>query len=275
MLAQFRQHGPHVHHLRVALLALGMALALSGCKTTGQTTRGSNITTGSVSPADGPPSLRRALQLQEAFRKRPGDAKIGLPLARTLAALGQREQQLSVLRKVVEYNPRRQDIRYHYGIELLKANRAVQAEQQFRRLLREGKRDWRTFNALGSALAEQNRHAEARRNFQLALRQSPGNPQVINNLAMSHIMQGSPDQAEKLLREALPNARGAVQKKMRQNLALALGLQGKFEEARYMASHDLPPAEVEANMAWLRKMLGSGQTWDKIANNGQNSRQGS
>ena len=253
-------------HLRHAALLLAAALALAGCKTTQQASRGANITTGSITPASNPPSVRDAMQLQKAWEKRPGDAQIGLALADQLKKLGQQERQLAVLKKLVELNPARQDIRYHYGIELLKANRAVQAEEQFRRLLREGRRDWRVFNALGSALAEQNRHGQARSNFQMALKMSPGNAQIINNLAMSYMLDGDPARAEQLLRQVLPAARGSVKVKVRQNLALALGLQGRFQEARYMASHDLPPQQVEANMAYLRKMLGAGQTWDKIAN---------
>ncbi len=248
-----------------ACAALAVALALTGCKTTQQDTRGANINTGSISTAGDPPSLRETLALEKAWKQRPGDPRTGLPLARALKGLGQVDQELAVLRQVVEANPRRQDIRYHFGIELLKANRAVQAEEQFRRLLREGRRDWQTFNALGSTLAEQNRHAEARRYFRLALKLAPDNPRVINNLAMSHMLDGDPRTAERLLRQILPGTHGSIKTKVRQNLALALGLQGRFDEARYMASHDLPPAQVEANMAYLRKMLGAGQTWDKLA----------
>ena len=253
---------------RPPLLALALALALSGCKTTQNATTGTNITTGSISSADAEPapSARKLLELQKAWKKRPGDARIGLPLACTLKALGQQENQLQVLRRVVESNPRRQDIRYHYGIELLKANRAVQAEEQFRRLLRAGRRDWQTFNALGSALAEQNRHAEARKYFRLALKLRPDSARILKNLATSHMMDGDPQTAERLLRQALSRARGRIKTKVRQNLALALGLQGRFKEARYMASHDLPPQQVEANMAYLRKMLGGGEAWDKLNN---------
>jgi Flp pilus assembly protein TadD len=42
---------------------------------------------------------------------------------------------------------------------------------------------------------------------------------------------------------------------VRQNLALAVGLQGRFEEARDIASRDLPPDTVEANLTYLRSML--------------------
>jgi Flp pilus assembly protein TadD len=43
-----------------------------------------------------------------------------------------------------------------------------------------------------------------------------------------------------------------------------VGLQGRFEEARDIASRDLPPDTVDANMAYLRTMLSQPDTWQKL-----------
>jgi hypothetical protein len=50
-------------------------------------------------------------------------------------------------------------------------------------------------------------------------------------------------------------ASGPDDKRVRQNLALVLGVQGKFNEARKIASTDLPEADARANMAYLKSML--------------------
>jgi Flp pilus assembly protein TadD len=42
---------------------------------------------------------------------------------------------------------------------------------------------------------------------------------------------------------------------VRQNLALVVGLQGRFQEAETIARADLPPDEAAANVAYLRQML--------------------
>ena len=42
---------------------------------------------------------------------------------------------------------------------------------------------------------------------------------------------------------------------MRQNLALVVGLQGRFQEAETIARGDLSPDEAAANVAYLRQML--------------------
>ncbi len=247
----------------LALALMGAALALAGCKTTSQ--RGTDITTGSIGQAQRPASVKEMLALRQRWQKNPRDVRTGMRLAYSLKQLGNVAGALGVMKKLVELRPRDVNLRHRYALELLRANRPVQAEQEYRRLLAMGSRDWKTHNALGSALAEQGRYAEAREQYRLALKLAPANAKVINNIAMSHILEGNPQEAERLLREALPRARGRVATKLRQNLALALGLQGRFEEARYMASHDLSPQEVEANMAYLKRMLGNGQAWSRIA----------
>ena len=257
------------HKEKRLLLLLLATLALAGCQTMNKPT-GSAITTGSIDRADAP-SVRKLLQLRQAWARNPADKRAGLALFAELKALGQTDAALDVLKRLVALNPKDTALHYRYGIELLRANRPVPAEDQFRKLLANGVDTWRVHNALGTALAAQGRHAAARVAFQEALRRSPGNAEVINNMAMSHIMEGQPKQAEQLLRQALAKADSSVAPKLRQNLALALGLQGRFKEARYVASHDLPPAEVEANMAYLKRMLGSSQTWEKIASGGSRS----
>ena len=48
---------------------------------------------------------------------------------------------------------------------------------------------------------------------------------------------------------------GSADKRVRQNLALVVGLQGRFQEAETIARADLPPGEAAANVAYLRQML--------------------
>ena len=47
---------------------------------------------------------------------------------------------------------------------------------------------------------------------------------------------------------------------MRQNLALVVGLQGRFAEAETIARADLPADQAAANAAYLRQMLAHGKT---------------
>jgi Tetratricopeptide repeat len=78
---------------------------------------------------------------------------------------------------------------------------------------------------------------------------------VINNLALSYALDGKAKESEALLRKAL--ASGQDDKRIRQNLALVLGLQGKFGEARQVASVDMTEAQAKSSVSYLQNMLSS------------------
>ena len=240
---------------------LATAAGLSACKTTHSASGADPLTTGSLSSA---PSLKATARAGKAWRAHPRDIRSGMEYARQLQQLGQTGEQLAVLKKLISYHPRNMGLRAFYGRALLKAGRVVQAEGVFRAMIAGGQRDWKTYSDLGSALAGQGRYSQARAQYQRALSVSLGNPRVINNIAMSLILEGNPARAETMLRGAMATPRGRKVPRIRQNLALAVGLQGRFKEARYIASQDLPPAEVEANLAYLRRMLGGAGAWKKL-----------
>jgi len=69
-------------------------------------------------------------------------------------------------------------------------------------------------------------------------------------------------QAEAHLRKAV--AMPGATSKVRQNLALVIGLQGRFDEAQQLFAADLPSDQVEANMAYIRALLTQQNRWDLI-----------
>ena len=117
----------------------------------------------------------------------------------------------------------------------------------------QGVKDWKTLSAQGTLRAKQGQHAEAQQYYLAALEVQPDAVSVINNLALSYALDGKPNKAEELLRKAV--ASGTDDKRVRQNLALVLGLQGKFDEARQVASADMTEQEAKSNMTYLRNML--------------------
>jgi Flp pilus assembly protein TadD len=132
------------------------------------------------------------------------------------------------------------------------------------RVVDSGNADWRVHSALGSALDQQGKFAEARQQYAIALKSGANKLTVLNNIGMSHMLEGDLAAAEATLRQASELPGGDVEPRVRQNLALAVGLQGRFEEARDIASRDLPPDTVDANIAYLRTMLSQPDTWQKL-----------
>ena len=66
-------------------------------------------------------------------------------------------------------------------------------------------------------------------------------------------MDGDADKAEPLLKQAL--ATGSHDVRVQQNLALVLGLQGKYDEAKIIAARDLPADQAVANVDYVHKIV--------------------
>ena len=81
-------------------------------------------------------------------------------------------------------------------------------------------------------------------------------------MGLSFAMTNDLARAEQHLRRAV-QMRGASTQ-TRQNLALVVGLQGRFNEARALYAADLPTEQVESNMAYIRALLTQQNRWDMI-----------
>ena len=113
-------------------------------------------------------------------------------------------------------------------------------------------------------LDQMGRPAEARQAYRQALLLAPQEARLHANLGLSYAMTGELIQAEAHLRQAasLPGSTS----KVRQNLALVLGLQGQFEAARALYAAELPPEQVQANMDYIRALLTQQDRWQTIRN---------
>ena len=229
-----------------------MAGALAGCKTIGSTD-----TTGSISSSPVPRSeadwRRESEALGERFRANPRDADNAIRYAQALRATGQRAQAAAVLETSALHNPDNKSLLGAYGRALADAGNFKQALDVLERAHSPDQPDWRILSVQGAVLDQMGRHAEAQRYYASALKIVPNEPSVLSNLGLSYALLKDLKRAEETLRRA--SANGSVDKRVRQNLALVVGLQGRFPEAETIAQADLPPVEAAANVAYLRQML--------------------
>jgi Flp pilus assembly protein TadD len=96
---------------------------------------------------------------------------------------------------------------------------------RFLRLTRQP-RDWRVLSGLGVSTSAQGRQREAQQHFARALELSPNNPTILNNMAVSLILDRKVDEAEQMLKRAA--RAGAPRQQLVHNLALIRAL--KTEE---------------------------------------------
>ena len=241
------------------LVLLTSALAISACQSKTASLDGLNTA------STGPASFKKTAELGDRWQLDQKNAELGLAYADGLEKLGQTDQQLQVLATLTEQNPQNTNIQSVYGKKLIAAGRPGEAVPVLEKVAASGSGDWRTLSALGSAYDQQGQYSTARETYQKALALQPNQISVLNNIGMSYALEGSLKQAEETLRNAMALPDGKTLPRLRQNLALVVGLQGRFDEARQIASEDLPPQEVEANMAYLQKMLSQPNTWQQLS----------
>lgn len=250
-----RRHG-------AAFAVLALAALVAGCsKTAPQMAGDGSLTTASTAPV----SLEGLAALNADWRAHPEDINKGLAYANGLEAAGKTDEQLAVYRKLVELNPGNPRLTGLYGRKLMAAGRQAEAVPMLEAAQRNGETDWRVASALGSAYDQQGLYEKAREQYRKALVADAKNVTVLNNLAMSYALEGHLKRAEAELRKADALPASGREPRIRQNLALVVGLQGRFDEATALARKDLPPEQVEENMAYLRKMLSQPNSWQQIS----------
>lgn len=263
----FVHFSPAAHPKMWPLLLLVSALSLGACQSKQAKLDVDPMATSSTSAAGVKAdvgSFTRTDALSKKWVANQGDEKIGLDYAANLAKLGQTEQQIEVLKAVAASHPNDGALQSRIGKQILTAGRAGEAIEILGRATKSSGADWKTFSALGSAYDQQGNHSLARESYQQALKLKPDELTVLNNMAMSNALEGKLPQAEKILRAAVQQPGVDLQPRVRQNLALVVGLQGRFDEAREIAAKDLPPEQVEANLAYLQQMLAQPNTWAQL-----------
>ena len=248
------------------IILLTSAFALSACQSkTASLDSLDGLNTASTSPA----SFKKTAELGSRWQKDQKNIELGLAYADGLEKLGQTDQQLQVLATLSAQSPQNANVQSLYGKKLIAAGKPGEAIPVLEGLAASGTGDWRILSALGSAYDQQGQYSTARETYQKALALQPNQISVLNNIGMSYALEGNLKQAEESLRSAMALPEGKTLPRLRQNLALVVGLQGRFEESRQIASADLPPEEVEANMAYLQKMLSQPNTWQQLSGDNQ------
>jgi Flp pilus assembly protein TadD len=217
----------------------------------------SDTTTGTA--ADNTPSTPQN-ELQKAtiywgqeYSKKPSELRPALNYAKDLRALGEKDKALAVLQQASYIHGNDPELASEYGRLALEMDQVGIANQMLTLADDPTKPDWKVISARGTVLAKQGKYADAVPLYERALTLSPNNPSVMNNLAMAYAMTGDAKKAEGILRQAL-EAPGATPK-VRENLALVLGLQGRYDESKAVAAGVLNSEVASANAAYLKQMV--------------------
>jgi Flp pilus assembly protein TadD len=192
-------------------------------------------------------------RLGEAYKQKPADTAVAIAYAQALRKTDQNAQAVAVLEQATIKNPKDKALAGEYGRALAESGRLQQALEVLSRAHTPDQPDWRVLNAQGAINDQLGSYKAARRYYQAALKIAPEESAVLSNLGLSYILSKELKLAESTLRRAAANPR--AEPRVRQNLALSLALQGKFEEAEKIAAGDLSPEEASDNIAALRDLI--------------------
>jgi Flp pilus assembly protein TadD len=264
MRRQSSQPGHLARYLASVALTALLAAGLGGCQTMSDIT--GSLTSKPETRAEAvPDDPRRAVEVYgERYRANPKDAEAALAYGQALRATGQRAQAAAVLEQATIAHPGNKALLAGYGRALADNGNSQAAFDVLSRAHSPDNPDWRILSVQGTALDKLGKHEEARRYYASALKIVPEEPSVLSNLGLSYMLTRELPMAEETLRRAYANAR--ADGRVRQNLALVVGLQGRFAEAETIVKADLPADEAEANVTYLKQMLnrkdprGSGRT---------------
>jgi Flp pilus assembly protein TadD len=207
-----------------------------------------------ASTPDSSSELQKATEFWgKEFAQNPRDLKVALNYAKNLKAMGEKQRSMAVLQQASLFHGQSRELASEYGRLALELDQVNVAGRLLAAADDPGNPDWRVISARGTVLAKQGKYTEAIPYYERALTLALDQHSILSNLAHAHAMNGDASRAETMLRQAATADRSSL--KIRQNLALVLGLQGKYDEAKLLASGDLPAESAAENANVLRQIV--------------------
>ena len=122
--------------------------------------------------------------------------------------------------------------------------------------------DWRILSVQGAVLDQMGRHAGSAALLRERAADRAG--RAVGAVQSRPVLRAVEESAARRRRRCgAPRRSRGAEPRVRQNLALVVGLQGRFAEAEAIARADLPPDEAAANVAYLRQMLAQQSDWQE------------
>lgn len=255
------------HGGKASLIAA--ALTLGGCQTLGPSPLGQGgglLTPGATSAAaipDSPQELAAyTTRVGQQYDANPNDRRVALTYALALRRSTRYAQAVAVLQRLAASYPKDLEVLGAYGKALVDAGRLQEAADVLPRAHTPENPNWTILSAQGTVADQLGDHARAQEYYEAALKIAPNQPDVLSNLGLSYALSKQLPMAEQTMQLAIaqPNAGPRV----RQNLALVLALEGKFDAAQHVAERDMQPIEAAENVAAIRQMIAQANPWNDI-----------
>lgn len=215
-----------------------------------------------VPPSSLPELESYASDLGQRYDADSGNKRIALAYARALRALTRYAQAVAVMQRLAIKYPKDMEVLAAYGKALADDGRLREAQMILPEAHTPDRPNWSVLSAQGAVADELGDHAQAQAYYAAALKIVPNQPQVLSNLGLSYALTKQLPLAESTLERAA--AQPSADRRVRQNLALVLALEGKFDAAQNVAQQDLSPIDAAEDVAAIKQMIAQADPWDEI-----------
>jgi Flp pilus assembly protein TadD len=239
----------------VAALALAAA-ALSGCGSFGDRT-GSVRPAGAAAAPSSEEDLRAYAEASRArYERNPGEKTASIDYARALRKLTRTSEAVAVMQVAAVKAPKDEQVLGEYGKALADDGQLAQAKDVLSRAYTPDDPKWDVLSVQGAVADRMGDHDAAMAFYREALKIAPNEPGVLTNMGLSLALTKQLPEAERVLRQAA--ASPAADATTRGDLALVLGLEGKYAEAERVGETDLSPEAARANVEAVKRMAVAG-----------------
>jgi Flp pilus assembly protein TadD len=191
-----------------------------------------------------------------AAAQAPGNTPTQLVCAEGLARNGKIEDAAALLSRRLESTPQDPDVLGTLGAIQVLAGQPSQAVQTLAMVLRSKPNDVKALTNEAIAFDVMRRHELAQPLYRQALALAPGDPAISNDLALSLMLSGQPEEARRVLSpfrdvEGLPE-------RMRINLGILDAAGGHADEARELLGSHIDAADLATLTQAIGKGTGTG-----------------
>jgi Flp pilus assembly protein TadD len=191
------------------------------------------------------------------------DLTVSLEFARALREIGSHERALDVLSRALIVHPESADALMLLGRIQMATGDVAAAGRVFHRATEVAPERAETWAALGTTFDREGQHKLAQTAYQRALELEPLRTTTLTNYGLSLVLTGDLPGAEAKLLKAAANADAGA--RVTENLALVLGLQGKFDDMKTVSGAAAPEQVVDQNVALLQGLIQPVRSWDALA----------
>ena len=250
--------------LRKPLTGISILLAatLAACASAPGTQGNTGMTAGDTQPpasaeeramANRADPLTRASFWSAEYNRNTSDPDTAIEFASALRAIGSHQRAEEIISTTLVLNPGNTDLLMMSGRIRMSAADYVGGRSRFEEVVRTDPLRAEAWAALGTAHDQMGRHEAAQEAYRKALDIEPARITTLTNYGLSLLLSGDLAGAEIQLRAAARDPMAPAM--VHENLALALGLQGRFEEMKQVSAAYAPGEAAEHNAALLQTLL--------------------